>query len=286
VTYARLRRASIALLVAVVGVSPAIVTSVAAASPAASQPHGTICVGLVVDPRSIGGSVSDTCVNVKPGTTGVGVLEAAGHALTFRKDGLLCTIDGLPETGCGAVNDTHFWVYFHRAPDRTAWTYATENESVYAPENRSTEGWAYDNGAHPAPRPDNIPAADICAALVKPAPSPARTTPRSHATRPPTPVTHPTPTVSIATARSASARHHRRATRAGASRGTVAGSAAAAVASGRSPTASPSPSGASPSVAASSGSSGRGSATGAVIAGVVIAALIAAAAIGARRRRT
>ena len=53
------------------------------------------------------------------GATGVDVLEAGGHTVGFRHDGLVCTIDGLPKTGCAAVDDTHYWAYFHRAPGAT-----------------------------------------------------------------------------------------------------------------------------------------------------------------------
>ena len=240
----------------------------------------TICVGLVIDPRAIGGTVSATCVNVRPGTTGVGVLEAAGHSVTFRKDGLLCTIDGLPDSGCSGVNDSHYWVYYHRAPDRTGWTYATENESIYAPASRSTEGWVYDNGANPAPKPQDIPAAQICAGLLKPAAAstpakPAASTtphrtakPRGSSTA--APATSATPTTP---------RPHRQPSRATSASPKAGGTQAG---TSTSPPLSPSPTAA---AARDSGSSGNGSAVGAVIAGVVIVVLIAGAVIGTRRRR-
>src|SRR5579862_7808631 len=173
-----------------VGCGAVAMLAVAGLAPAAASSSGskTICVGVVVDPRAIGGTVNARCATVAAGSTGVDVLEAAGHTVTFRpRDGLLCTIDGLPKSGCGAVDDTHYWAYYHRAPDGTTWMYSNEGAGTYQPANRSTEGWVYDDGT--SLKPDNIPARQICAGLLKPTPTPTptpvrSTTPHPASTRP------------------------------------------------------------------------------------------------------
>jgi hypothetical protein len=140
---------------------------------ASSQTKKTICVALIVDGRSLGSNVRTDCAKVPPGSTGIDVLQAAGHSVGFRSDGLLCTIDGLPKTGCAAVNDTHYWAYFHRAPGTTAWTYSSEGASTYQPKNDSTEGWVYDNGKTLTPK--NVPYAQICPPTTSASPTPTAT---------------------------------------------------------------------------------------------------------------
>jgi hypothetical protein len=238
----------------------------------------TICVGLVIDAHALDAGVSATCVNVKDGTTGTGVLEAAGHKLTFRGDGLLCTIDGMPETGCNRVDNLHFWTYYHRAPDAANWTYATDNMSTYEPDNRETEGWAYSDGTRE--RPKNIPAAEICDGLVKPVatptPSPKPTrhgaghkSPKPSATASMTAAATPTPSVTPTKQR----RHPRPRS-----------------ATPIPPDATSTPNSELNPATTAFGSDadkpdGNGSATGAIIAAGVIAVLAVAAVVGARRRR-
>jgi hypothetical protein len=182
--------------------------TVALGSAATAAPHAaradaatTICVALVVDGRALGSDVSTSCATVAKGATGVDVLQAGGHTVGFRSDGLLCTIDGLPKGGCESVNDTHYWAYFHRAPGSTKWVYSTEGASSYEPANDSTEGWVYDNGT--ALTPQNVPYAQICKPKATPSPTPHPSdTPTSHRTAAaPTqtsspPTTKPTPTAS------------------------------------------------------------------------------------------
>jgi hypothetical protein len=246
----------------------------AAASPTATS---TICVGLIIDSQSIGGSVSARCVNVRPGTTGVGVLEAAGHRVTFRHDGLLCTIDEVPSSGCDDVDTTHYWSYFHRAPDATAWSYSNENMSTYKPANRSTEGWVYDNGS--ALKPKNIPASQMCAGLLKPSPSPTPQPAKSHrAVRhthsPNTPPISTSPTA-VPTKPHRRPHHPPRATSAPpdatATPGSESSPSTATVASD--------------TASSSDGGASGGSATGAIIAAAVVAVIAAATVTAARRRR-
>jgi cell division septation protein DedD len=183
----------------------ATVTTSATAAAAPAKTAAKICVALVVDGRSLGSDVTTSCAKVSKGATGVDVLEAGGHTVGFRSDGLLCTIDGLPKGGCKTVTDTHYWAYFHRAPGSTKWVYSTEGASSYEPANDSTEGWVYDNGT--AVTPENVPYAQICKPKASPSPTPRSSgTPTSHQTAaaptktpsPPTttPTAHPSPTAS------------------------------------------------------------------------------------------
>lgn len=180
---------------------------------AAQASGGTICVALVVDGTPLGSNVSTSCAKVAKGATGIDVLQAAGHTVGFRNDGLVCTIDGLPKTGCSAVDDSHFWAYFHRAPGKTSWTYSTEGPSTYRPVNASTEGWVYRDGTDATPA--NVPYSQIC--KTKPTPSPSPTPshkPSHHPSASPTPAHHahaatakPSATPSSGPTRSPS-RHH------------------------------------------------------------------------------
>ena len=100
-----------------------------------------ICVAVVVDFRTLGGSVASTCAKVPDGTTGTQVLKAAGHTMTFRSDGLICTIDGQPAQGCSATDSSHYWAYWHRPAGSSTWQYSSEGSGTYQPANNSSDGW-------------------------------------------------------------------------------------------------------------------------------------------------
>jgi hypothetical protein len=175
---------------AVLGVVAAAAT-LTAGTAAARTPHSAhqICVALVVDARALGAGVNTTCAKVPAGATGLDVLQAGGHRIGFRRDGLICTIDGLPATGCAAVDDSHYWAYFHRAPGSTQWTYSTEGAATFQPANASTEGWVYNDGT--SLTPDNIPYRKICPPSVTPpsataTPSASRSAPASSGASPQT----------------------------------------------------------------------------------------------------
>jgi hypothetical protein len=251
------------------------VTGTATAAPSAAGHR--ICVALVVDAHSIGGPVSTGCAKVDRGATGVDVLEAAGHTVTFRSDGLLCTIDGLPRSGCSAVDDTHYWAYFHRAPGSTRWSYSDEGPSTYRPVNDSTEGWVYDDGTKLTPR--NVRYASICPPEAPtPRPTP-RTTPggtpqaRHHATARPRPPSSPAP---VPTARHRNRQTHRARPHRGSGRARPAPAA----------TATPTPGALTGAPVAShpAGGGGHGGLIGVVVAAVITAGLGTAAVISARRR--
>jgi hypothetical protein len=190
-------RRGLALVTAVVASATVVAGETAAAGmPARGASRPTICVALVVDARSIGSDVSTSCAKLPKGASGVAVLQAGGHQVGFRSDGLLCTIDGLPKSGCAGVSDTHYWAYFHRAPGSTKWLYSSEGPSSYQPVNDSTEGWVYDNGK--ALTPENVPYRRICPAEHAATPTPSvtasapATAPSARATTSPTSAAHHT----------------------------------------------------------------------------------------------
>jgi hypothetical protein len=200
-------RRGVALVMMVVALAT-VSTSAAAATATTGSAKPTICVALVVDGRALGSDVSTSCATVPKGATGIDVLQAGGHTVGFRSDGLLCTIDGLPKSGCRGVDDTHYWAYFHRAPGKTSWAYSAEGASSYQPVNDATEGWVYDDGK--ALTPENVPYAQICKTEPKPSPTP------SHSLNPPpsqaptsAPATKPAAPRPTATATSVKRHHHR-----------------------------------------------------------------------------
>lgn len=160
----------------------------------------TICVGLVVDARSLDGPMSATCTTVPDGSTGYDVLRAAGHTVGFRSDGLICTIDNRPSDGCAATDAMHYWAYFHREPNSTSWSYSNEGATTYKPENGETEGWVWRDGD--TAKPQNVPYSTICPQTASPTPSP---TPRPSVTHAAAPTATST---TSATAQPSEAAHH------------------------------------------------------------------------------
>lgn len=249
-----------------------------------------ICVALVVDARSIGSDVSTSCAKVAKGSTGVQVLQAAGHSLAFRSDGLLCTIDGLPKSGCSAVDDTHFWAYWHRAPGSTTWTYSSEGAATYEPVNASTEGWVYDNGTKISPQ--NVPYAKICTASAKPSPkatptpTPSRKashSPQPHVSGPPGPSTSPKPRTSASTSPHPTRNGHRPGSGHSTPPASIRPTPDASASLGATPTTSPS------SVILAGGSASSGSGGHGVLDLVLVLAVVtvlgAGAVVATRRRR-
>ena len=202
------RRLALVLAVAVAAAASTVGATTARAS-------STICVALVVDAHTLGGGVSTSCATVSKGATGVDVLQAAGHRIGYRSDGLICTLDGLPKNGCAGVDDSHYWAYFHRAPGKTTWTYSTEGASTYQPANTSTEGWVWDDGRSLTPK--NVPYAQICKTKPTPTPTPShrqasgpKPTAQPHHTANPPATSTPTATATRSTSSTAALpRHHR-----------------------------------------------------------------------------
>ena len=158
----------------------------------------TICVGIVVDARSLSGPVAADCTTVPAGSTGYDVLRAAGHTVGFRQDGLICTIDNRPAQGCSATDASHYWAYFHRAPHSSSWAYSNEGATTYQPANGETEGWVWRDGRDTTPQ--NVPYQRICPQSSSPSspPSTAPTTAprRTHPAAAATPSARPAPALS------------------------------------------------------------------------------------------
>jgi hypothetical protein len=139
---------------AAVAITAATAVLTAGASPAQAAPSPTTtttaCVGLVVD--SGASPVTTDCPAFSAGLTGQQLLVAAGHKLTFDKNGFICQIDGYPDT-CGSDN-THYWAYYHRAPGAadTKWAFSQKGANVYVVHPGETEGWAYQNGTQREPK--------------------------------------------------------------------------------------------------------------------------------------
>lgn len=110
-------------------------TVAASAAPAAK------CVGLVVD----SGQGSKTgCVQYQSGMTGADLLKKTGHKVAYESNGLLCQIDGYPKE-CKTDN-THYWSYYIRAADTSAWKYASKGPATEKAQSGETEAFIYQNG--------------------------------------------------------------------------------------------------------------------------------------------
>jgi hypothetical protein len=166
----------------------ALVVVGAAPAPAATA-AGTKCVALVVDFTTLGGSVSSSCVTVKTSAAGSDVLQKGHHTVAFDPrygNDFVCAIDGKPASGCHGNDNTHYWVYYHRAPRSSTWQISQEGAGTYRPANTSTEGWVYDNGSSSAPRPRDVPYSSICTASPSPTPVHSSSTARAASTATPT----------------------------------------------------------------------------------------------------
>lgn len=164
-------------LIAVVGLATLAAGAAGLVTPgpaAAGSAH--ICVGLVIDATSIGGSTDTECASVPPGSSGIDVLESTGHTVTTDYDGrFVCSIDGVPSSGCSGVDADHYWSYWHRAAGDTRWAYSSDGAASYQPAAGSTDGWVYDNG-HTRRPPD---VGRLCpeptgSTTASPSPSPSR----------------------------------------------------------------------------------------------------------------
>lgn len=240
------------------------------ALPATPAPAAkTICVGLVVDARSLDGPVSTKCTTVPDGSTGYDVLRAAGHTVGFRHDGIICTIDNRPSDGCAATDAMHYWAYFHREQHSTTWSYSNEGATTYKPENGETEGWVWRDAD--MAKPSNVAYMTICPQTSSPTPQPS--------------VTHESPTstpTTAVTSRPSSAAHpstrpHTQQGRTAVVTPTVTPSAPSTAASTSSPPV---------TIAAvdSEPSGGSGAPWGLIVGAVVVVGIAGAAALRWRRR--
>lgn len=229
----------------------------------------TICVGLVVDARSLDGPMSAKCTTVPDGSTGYDVLRAGGHTVGFRNDGIICTIDNRPSDGCAATDALHYWAYFHREKDSSSWSYSNEGASTYKPENGETEGWVWRDGD--MAKPENVPYATICPQTASPTPRPSVT----HEAPSPSATVRATSTPSGSASAQPATHHHRRKHHATPTRAAPTTTPTAATASSPPVTI---------ATANSEPSDGSGPPWGVIVGAVVVVGLGGAAALRWRRR--
>jgi hypothetical protein len=189
-----LRRVRRGAAVALAVVAGTIAVPAAAGAPSATcAAAGEIRVRVVVDFGGAPGApsgVSDVCVPAADRTTGAELLAARARQLGTpapRYDGgLLCAIDGYPETGCGdrTSDGYRYWSYWHG--DAGSWTYANVGPGSWKLREGDVEGWHFLNGgpeskasppgAAATPCPAGIATTTAPAATAAPAPAPVATT--------------------------------------------------------------------------------------------------------------
>ena len=179
------RLAAAALVVACV--VPA--AAVAGAPPACAA--GELRVAVVVDFGDLPSPppTSVMCVAGSDRDTGADILAARARLLgkpmpRYNSSGLLCAIDGLPQTGCGERVDGRYryWSYWHGTAG--GWEYSSTGPAGQRARSTTTEGWRYVDGAGlPSAPPPRGPADPAATCTSAPPPSPAPTS--SPSTAPP-----------------------------------------------------------------------------------------------------
>jgi hypothetical protein len=118
-----------------------------------------VSVAFVVDFGARG--VVKSCVHVPAGTNGYGALTAFTQQEneeppTYNQSGLLCSINGVPSSGCGqsVPGGYVYWAYFHG--NSGSWQYASSGASG-AVSTGDVEGWRFEdpgagNPTDPPPR--------------------------------------------------------------------------------------------------------------------------------------
>ncbi len=148
------------------------------AGPAAPAAAAEPCVGVVVDARLLGGSVSTGCAKGDP-DSGLEALTKAGYSYAFvpRQPGLVCQINGNPE--CSRTSTDTYWSYWYRARGSSTWVYASQGAASHDPAPGSTEAWVWQDGGRR--QPPDIALRTICPQVASPptkssSPTPDRTT--------------------------------------------------------------------------------------------------------------
>jgi hypothetical protein len=156
---------------AAVGVVGAVSPCAAAAAPAGDT--GTLTVAIVVDFGNLPGAPpapSTTCVTVPRDADGNDVLVARARALgtqapRYLGSGLLCSIDGLPATGCGEQTEGGFRYWSYWTGTEGGWGYADAGPGFRSVTAAVTEGWRFTDGGpegeDPPPAAPSAPAA-VC----------------------------------------------------------------------------------------------------------------------------
>jgi|GEM_PF-1407056 len=158
----------------------------------ATVAQATINVGMVVDFGILKGAGDPTgqrvtCVPVPSGSSGIQLLEAAGHDYRLNGSGLLCAIDGLPAGNeCGERTPSgsyRYWAYFHGAG--SSWSYSGIGPAYYRATAGGVEGWHFVEGTgNPGdPPPRRAPTA-ICPVAPPPTAPPTTRGPATPTTVP------------------------------------------------------------------------------------------------------
>jgi hypothetical protein len=155
----------------------------------------TVGVAFVIDFGT--GAPVVGCVHVYPSDNGYAALSAFTAqenlaAPTYNQADLLCSIGGVPASGCGLAvpGGYDYWSYWHGATG--TWAYS-EVGAFAAAQPGDVEGWRYENPGHANPN-DTPPAAapdyaSICPAVTQTSPSanPAASSPASASSGAPPP---------------------------------------------------------------------------------------------------
>jgi len=151
------------------------VTVTAVLLPAASAVAAEPCVGVIVDARLLGSSVTTGCAEGDP-DTGLEALISAGfrYAFVTRQPGLVCQVDSTPD--CSRTSTSTYWSYWYREKGSSTWVYSSGGAGSRDPAPGSTEAWVWQDGGRREP-PD-VSFGLICpqaadTATTKPSPDPS-----------------------------------------------------------------------------------------------------------------
>jgi hypothetical protein len=158
---------------------------------------GNVHIAVVVDSGS-GSSVSAVCVPMGARDNGATLLAARAAMLgtpqpSFDgRSGLLCAIDGFPQSGCGKRTGGHYayWAYFHGINGR--WEYSNIGPGGTRVNPSVVEGWRFqpDGAGLPTDPPPRAPATATSICVPQAPPTTARpvvagtTAPHAGATTP------------------------------------------------------------------------------------------------------
>ncbi|GAA1663391.1 hypothetical protein GCM10009830_05870 [Glycomyces endophyticus] len=105
---------------------------------------------VVVDFGTLGAEPRTGCADAP--ADGLDALAQAGFAVTEVASirGMVCRIDALPETDCGASPPADaYWSYWHANPGDEEWRYSMVGGADASPDAGDLEGWAFGDGAAP-----------------------------------------------------------------------------------------------------------------------------------------
>jgi hypothetical protein len=164
---------------------------------------GMVHVAIVVDPGT-GSTVSAVCVPAGARDNGATLLATRAARLgtpppRYNAAGLLCAIDGFPQSGCGERTSAHYayWSYFHSQGG--TWEYSSSGPASRRVDPGTVEGWRWQpNGTGlPTDPPPRGPAS--AAAICIPQTTPTTTRPAISGTTAPHPGVTTTPTPAATT---------------------------------------------------------------------------------------